>query len=76
MIRPKRNSLNTFLIFNELSIKELAEQTGIERTRLGKLAQANNEEELRYSMRVSELEALRHAIEGERPDWINPTIPL
>ena len=75
MIRPKRNSLNTFLIFNELSIKELAEQTGIERTRLGKLAQANSEEELRYSMRVSELKALREVIEGNESEWINPTIP-
>jgi hypothetical protein len=76
MIRPKPNSLNAFLVFNEVSIKELATQSGIERTRLGKLAQANSERELRYSMRVSELEALRKIIEGEEPQWINPTIPL
>ena len=76
MIRPKPNSLNAFLVFNEVSIKELATQSGIERTRLGKLAQANSERELRYSMRVSELEALRQIIEGEKPQWINPTIPL
>lgn len=76
MIRPKPNSLNAFLVFNEISIKELAIQSGIERTRLGKLAQANSETELRYSMRVSELEALREIIEGEKPEWINPTIPL
>lgn len=76
MIRPKPNSLNAFLIFNDVSIKELATQSGIERTRLGKLAQANSERELRYSMRVSELEALRQIIEGEKPQWINPTIPL
>jgi len=76
VIRPKPNSLNAFLIFNDVSIKELATQSGIERTRLGKLAQANSERELRYSMRVSELEALRQIIEGEKPQWINPTIPL
>lgn len=76
MIRPKPNSLNAFLIFNDVSIKNLATESGIERTRLGKLAQANSETELRYSMRVSELEALRKIIEGEEPQWINPTIPL
>ena len=75
MIRPKNNSLNRFLICNNMTIKQLAEATNIERTRLGKLTQCNNETELRYSMRVSELKALREVIEGEESGWINPTIP-
>lgn len=58
-----------------MTIKELAEATNIERTRLGKLTQCNSETELNYSMRVSELKALREAIEGEEPKYINPTIP-
>ena len=78
MIRPKPNSLNTFLIFNDVSIKELANLAGIERTRLGKLAQANSEEELKYLMRVSEQEALLISIAGEERGWSTqtPTIPL
>lgn len=78
MIRPKPNSLNAFLIFNDVSIKELANLAGIERTRLGKLAQANSEQELKYLMRVSEQEALLIAIAGEGRGFSTqtPTIPL
>ena len=78
MIRPKPNSLNAFLVFNEVSIKELATLSGIERTRLGKLAKANSEEDLKYMMRVSEHETLLKAIAGEGREYStqNPTIPL
>ena len=78
MIRPKPNSLNTFLLFNDVSIKELATLSGIERTRLGKLVKANSEEELKYMMRVSEHEALLQAIAGQGRGYGTqiPTIPL